>query len=211
MLNRIIQYLRNKRKIKMFKNLATLKGSNYIFGRGAYVSLLDGSVFSDVVIEDHVEICGALMSQNHGKIYVGEYTWIGNQSVIESVNRVEIGNNTIISTNVFITDNNNHPISPEFRRYYSFTKDGDDSKKWKHSSNAPVIIGENCWIGRNSRIQKGVTIGNNSIVAANSVVTKSVPENCIVGGNPAGIIRTDIDKIEAPTSCAGYNEYASKQ
>ena len=50
------------------------------------------------------------------------------------------------------------------------------------------------WIGRNSIISKGVTIGENSIVAAGSVVTKDVPPNCIVGGNPAKVVKTDIDK-----------------
>ena len=45
------------------------------------------------------------------------------------------------------------------------------------------IIGENCWIGANVRICKGVTIGDNSVVAACSVVTKDVPANCIVAGN----------------------------
>lgn len=59
-------------------------------------------------------------------------------------------------------------------------------------------------------IQKGVTIGDNSIVAANSVVTKDVPSNSIAAGNPARIVKTDIDKIPAPTSCAGFNAYMAQ-
>lgn len=51
------------------------------------------------------------------------------------------------------------------------------------------IIGENCWIGANVRICKGVTIGDNSVVAACSVVTKDVPANCIVAGNPAKVVK----------------------
>ena len=53
-----------------------------------------------------------------------------------------------------------------------------------------VEICDNCWIGSNSLILKGVTLGNNTIVGAGSVVTKSFPENVIVGGNPAKIIGT---------------------
>lgn len=50
-------------------------------------------------------------------------------------------------------------------------------------------------------------IGDNCIVAANSVVTKSAPANCIIAGNPARIVKTDIDKVEAPATCEGYNDY----
>ena len=67
-------------------------------------------------------------------------------------------------------------------------------RMWKHSANAPIIIGENCWIGTNVRICKGVTIGDNSVIAACSVVTKDVPANCIVAGNPAKIVKSNIDK-----------------
>ncbi len=55
-----------------------------------------------------------------------------------------------------------------------------------------TVIGENCFIGGNSMILPGVEIGNNCIVAAGAVVTKSVPDRCIVAGNPAKIIREGI-------------------
>jgi acetyltransferase-like isoleucine patch superfamily enzyme len=55
---------------------------------------------------------------------------------------------------------------------------------------APVKIGDNVWIGMNAVILKGVTIGDNSIVAAGAVVTKSVPANTIVAGNPAAVVKT---------------------
>ena len=71
-----------------------------------------------------------------------------------------------------------------------------DLRMWKHSVHAPIIIGENVWIGSHVRICKGVTIGDNSVVAANSVVTKDVPANCIVAGNPAKIVKTEIDKMD---------------
>jgi acetyltransferase-like isoleucine patch superfamily enzyme len=53
----------------------------------------------------------------------------------------------------------------------------------------PVIISDNVWIGMNAVILKGVTIGENSVVAAGAVVTKSVPANVVVAGNPAVAVR----------------------
>lgn len=56
-------------------------------------------------------------------------------------------------------------------------------------SKGPVIIGNNVWIGDKATILPNVSIGNGAIIAANSVVTKDVPEYCIVAGNPAKIIK----------------------
>lgn len=82
---------------------------------------------------------------------------------------VMIGPNTMISTV-------NHPISPMGRR--------------KHLGiGKPVVIGNDVWIGGNVTIMPGVTIGNNVIIAGGAVVTKDVPDNCIVGGVPAKKIR----------------------
>lgn len=64
----------------------------------------------------------------------------------------------------------------------------DDCRKLK----ADTYIGNNCFIGINSIIMPGVRIGNEVIVGAGSVVTKDAPNNCIIAGNPAKIIRTGI-------------------
>lgn len=53
----------------------------------------------------------------------------------------------------------------------------------------PVVVGDYCWIASNSILLPGVVIGNNSVIAAGSVVTKSVPDNSVVGGNPAKFIK----------------------
>jgi maltose O-acetyltransferase len=54
----------------------------------------------------------------------------------------------------------------------------------------PVVIGDNVWLGSRVMVLKGVTIGENSVVAAMSVVTKSIPPNSIAVGNPARVIRS---------------------
>ena len=79
----------------------------------------------------------------------------------------QIGHNVVFATL-------DHGITPEDRR---------------NTYPAPIVLGKRVWVGSNSTITKGVTIGDNSIVAAGAVVTKDVPANCIVGGVPAKIIK----------------------
>ena len=100
----IINTIRRKRKIKMFKRNSILNGTKYSFGRAAYVSLMDGSVPEDVQIGDNFTLNGALQSQNGGKIFIGDNVWIGENSCIQSVESVSIKGYCRISNNVFITD-----------------------------------------------------------------------------------------------------------
>lgn len=172
-----------------FKNKATLNGFSYLFRRESSIVISDGSEKKDIILGNNVCIYGKLESQHGGKILFGDNTRLGSNSIVRSVNSVIIGSYTAISDHVIITDNNNHPIDSQFRREMKLTEQDADMRKWKHSVCSPIVIGENVWIGEYSRIQKGVIIGDNSIVAANAVVTKSVPANCIVGGNPAKILK----------------------
>lgn len=188
----------------------TCKGEVHL-GLTSDVYLIDDSTKDDIVLEESVSMFGKLASQNHGKIHMGKYTRLGSGSKVQCVDKVTIDDYAIISINVYICDNNNHPINPEFRHYMSTAGEYDDSTMWRHSAHAPIHIGKNCWIGQHVRIQKGVTIGDNSIIAANSVVTKSIPANCIAAGNPARVVKTDIDKIPAPTTCEGFNEWKKTQ
>ena len=58
---------------------------------------------------------------------------------------------------------------------------------------APIKIGNHVWIGQGATILKGVTIGNNSIIAAGAIVTKDIPANCIAAGVPARVIKEDVN------------------
>lgn len=120
---------------------------------------------------------------------------IASTAQILCVNKVIIGKYKAIADATIICDNNNYPIDPEYRKAHRQTPHGSEMRKWKYSDNKPIIIGENVWIGSQVRINKGVTIGDNSIIAANSVVTKDVPANCIAAGNHANIVKENIDKI----------------
>lgn len=211
----MIRYIRHilevillkRKKNNLFKKANIDKEQDSSFcKRSSCINLIDGSTPNDIVIGKKVWMWGHLNSQSGGKIAIGDYSQICSGSTVNAVECISIGKYTMISINVNISDNNNHPISPKFRNY--MRQCGDyESCLWKHSTHAPIVIGENCWIGRNVSIMKGVTIGDNSVIAANSVVTKSIPANCIAAGNPAKVVKTNIEEIPAPTSCKGYNEH----
>ena len=94
--------------------------------------------------------------------------------------RVSLGDYSLLGTNVVIADNDMHPVRPEDRLYDSGKADIPDRS---------VIIGRNVWIGADAYICKGVSIGENSVVGAKSVVTRSLPANCMAAGIPAEIIK----------------------
>ena len=103
-----------------------------------------------------------------------------NGTVIHSRCEVTIGDFCMFGAGVVILDSNFHPTSNDPVHRRQATSDVVDQ---------PVIIGNNVWVGMHSIILKGVHIGDNSIIAADSVVTKDVPSNQVVGGNPAIFIK----------------------
>jgi maltose O-acetyltransferase len=112
---------------------------------------------------------------NGKKIFIGN-NFTGNYNLtILDIREVYIGDNVMIGPNTLITTVG-HPLSPMGRR--------------RHLGIAkPIHIGNDVWIGGNVTILPGVTIGNNVVVAAGAVVTKDVPDNCVVGGVPAQKIK----------------------
>ena len=108
-------------------------------------------------------------------IYVGENFYANFDCLLLDVCPITIGNNSMLAPGVHIYTAT-HPLNPiERNSGYEYGK--------------PVNIGDNVWIGGRAVICPGVTIGNNVVVAAGSVVTKNVPDNVVVGGNPAKIIK----------------------
>lgn len=93
-------------------------------------------------------------------------------------NRITIGNNVKIGAGVLLIDTDSHPINYQIRRT---SNDGTKS--------APINIEDDVWIGAQSIILKGVTIGARSIIGAGSVITKDIPADCIAAGNPCQTIR----------------------
>ena len=145
-----------------------------------------------VIIGKHVSCyagCSFAIGKN-GRCTIGDFTLV-NGALIMAEEKIEIGSHCLISWNVGIADSDFHPIDPAQRRldalalapYYK------ERPPRPPIRTAPVRIGDNVWIGMNAVILKGVTIGENSVVAAGSVVSKSVAANTVVAGNPAVVIR----------------------
>lgn len=140
-----------------------------------------------VKIDEQSQIEGSLVfDREEASIYIGKRSFV-NGSLVASKSII-IGDDVLISWGVTIVDHNSHSIS--------FSHRSEDvlnwrigKKDWSHVKIAPVKIFNKVWIGFNSIILKGVTIGEGAIVGAGSVVTKDVPAWTIVAGNPARIIR----------------------
>ncbi|HEY9225504.1 MAG TPA: acyltransferase [Gemmatimonadaceae bacterium] len=139
-----------------------------------------------VIIGDNVRIgehcswfVGHKVSQE-ASLTIGNGVSMGYRGMISIAKSVSIGDRTLLAGHVSIFDNPSHPMSPR-KRFMHEAYDLDEAE--------PVVIGRNCWIGGNAYVLRGVTIGDNSIVAAGSVVTKSVPPNTLVGGTPAKVLR----------------------
>ena len=171
----------------------TIKGKDVYFHRKSRINFSNGASAKNIVIDSNTKIYGSLSCCHNGKIMIGKYSQLGVNSQIRCVNCVIMGSYSAIADNVIVCDNNNHPVNPLDRHIMRQTPSGSKERSWLNSDNAPIVIGDDCWIGQYSRICKGVTIGNGSVVAANSVVTKDVPENCIVAGNPARVVKNNID------------------
>lgn len=129
------------------------------------------------------------------KVKVGKYTY-GPLDVYEwgaKNEKLLIGNYVSIAKDVKFILGGNHRY--DIISTYPFNKKFFDNKKVEAYSNGPIIINDEVWIGINSIIMSGVTIGKGAIIAAGSVVTKNVPAYAIVGGNPAKIIKYRFQEI----------------
>ena len=97
-----------------------------------------------------------------------------NLSLVDDTH-IYVGDNVMIAPNVVLATAA-HPVLPELRR-----------KGYQY--NAPVRIGEDCWLGAGVIVLPGVTIGKGSVIGAGSVVTKDIPENVVAFGNPCRVVR----------------------
>ena len=144
----------------------------------------DGQYFTSLLVlrkNAKLNIRGKFQIFESGRIYVNEGAelnlgsgYINTDCNISCFKQITIGNGVVISENLTLRDADNHSI------------DGQDN------SPQPIIIEDQVWIGINVTILKGVTVGKGAIIAANSVVTKDVPPNTLVGGVPAKLIKENV-------------------
>ncbi|KRR26528.1 transferase [Bradyrhizobium lablabi] len=109
------------------------------------------------------------------EIRVGRNVFVNQNCTFYDLGGLDIGDDVLIGPNVSIITTG-HPLEPSLRRGVTIGK--------------PIVIERNVWIAAGATIIGGVTVGENSVVAAGSVVTRDVPPNTLVGGNPARAIRS---------------------
>ena len=114
---------------------------------------------------------------------IGSHCNFGAFNHITCANRIVIGDNCLTGKWVTITDNSHGKTD-----YNSLLL---PPNKRNITSKGPIVVGNNVWIGDKATILPGVTIGDGAVIAANAVVTKDVPAYCVVGGNPATIIKNN--------------------
>lgn len=175
--------------VKFGKNLRVYDRFYLTMSSGAKMSIGDNLTFSS---GDGIN---PLCRNIRGKIFIGENAsiTIGNNSGISSAclwakEHISIGNNVKIGGDCLIMDTDAHCLNYCIRNG-SITDGNGNSIDTVSAKSAPIIIEDDVLIGTRSIILKGVKIGARSIIAAGSVVTKSIPSDCIAGGNPCKIIK----------------------
>lgn len=111
-------------------------------------------------------------------LYIKGNSFLNTNTVLNCFSYIEIGKGTMISDDVRIQDSDNHNI----------IINGTEKESTK-----PIIIGDRVWVGKNVLILKGVTVGDGAIIAAGSVVVKDVPSKTLVAGNPAKVIKENVE------------------
>ena len=113
----------------------------------------------------------------HGELFLhGGGSFLNTNSTLNCFHHIEIGEQCAISDNVCISDSDSHFIIGR-----------------KEKMMSPIIIGDHVWIGKNVTILKGVHIGDGAIIGAGSVVTKDIPAKCLAVGNPAHVIKENVE------------------
>jgi maltose O-acetyltransferase len=125
------------------------------------------------------------------ELMIGDNTFIGHLCSFNIARKVTIGNHCLLAAGVRIYDVDAHPLDAARRRGNEF---------FPAENSEPVSIGDDVWVGTGALILKGVTIGSRSIVGAGAVVTRDVPPDVVVVGNPARVIK----RLAAPP--AGNDE-----
>lgn len=115
------------------------------------------------------------------EIILGDGVSIGDESQVTAINRIVIGNGVLTGKKVLITDNSHGEVTREMMDVVPLER--------QVVSKGEVVIGDNVWIGEKATIVANVKIGQGSVIAANSVVTKDVPPYCVVAGCPAKIVK----------------------
>ena len=136
------------------------------------------ALFSELIgkkVDDTFSLIPPFYTTGGGDITVGRNVFVNQNCTFYDLGGLDIADDVMIGPNVSLITSG-HPLEPSQRRTAVVAK--------------PIAIERNVWIAAGAMIIGGVTVGENSVVAAGSVVTRDVPPNTLVGGNPARVIRS---------------------
>lgn len=175
-----------------FDSSWNIKGCPRIITRAWYDRLFRGLKGGTITIGKKFSCFNSVTSNSIGLIQPcvfdvvedGSFIKIGDNvgisgSTLNATIGITIEDNVNIGSGCIITDTDSHPL--DYNERVSNNKQATKA--------APIVIKKGAFIGARSIVLKGVTIGRHSVVGAGSVVSKSVPDNCIVAGNPAVVVR----------------------
>jgi acetyltransferase-like isoleucine patch superfamily enzyme len=143
-----------------------------------------------VTIRSKAIVRGILKNERDSRIDVGPGVYIGDGVIISAAAEVFIGAYTMLAHGVQIFDNNTHPVDAAERVRHLRMIVGEEPTRPVTIGKAAIHIGQRCWIGMNSLVLKGVTIGDEAIIGAGSVVVNDIPKAVVAVGNPARVIRS---------------------
>jgi acetyltransferase-like isoleucine patch superfamily enzyme len=156
------------------RNVMIDGGAPYIYGDGDIV------IADDVRIGNRSTFIVGLKVFPSATLEIGARSTLGYMNLISVAQSVRIGTDCLFAGEVKIIDNNSHSLDFEDRRRHA---------PLEPHHVAPVIVEDDVWIGTNSIVLKGVTIGRGAVIAAGSVVTRSVPPFTVAAGNPARVVQ----------------------
>lgn len=144
------------------------------------------ALFSELIgkaVDEKFSLIPPFYTTGGEEIRIGQNVFVNQNCTFYDLGGLDIGDDVMIGPNVSLITSG-HPLEPSRRRSATIGK--------------PIVIEQNVWIAAGVIVIGGVTVGENSVIAAGSVVTKNVPPNTLVGGNPARVIRSIAGTPERP-------------
>ena len=183
-------FVKKRQNISLSENAILLKSCKFRF---------DGKLKNNPVkIASNTMLgCSFIFESDSGSIDIGEKTFINAKTSLISINQISIGNNVTIAWGCTIYDHNSHSLDYK-ERQKDIQRQNDDyqkginfttSKDWDSVKSKPIVIEDDVWIGFDSVVLSGVTIGRGAIIGARSVVREDVEPWTVVAGNPAVVIK----------------------
>jgi len=181
-------FFKLSRKVFIGKRCQIMNAKNIQFGNNVTIEndcVIDGYASNKLILGDNVKIgaysmitCTSHFSKFGKGISIGSNSAIGRFSEFGAAGGIEIGSDVIMGSYIsFHSENHNFKDNSKLIREQGVTSKG-------------IKIGDNVWVGAKVTFLDGCKVGNNSVVAAGSVVNSTYPDNSIIGGVPAKLIKT---------------------